>query len=271
MTASETIQMNRNIILACSLLGVNSALIADGDQPQPMHMGDGTVRGERLEPYEDIWIQCALQDGSWTDGGQLTETLLTIGDVLRHSQRVERPNGPVSVSTTYFDRASIAPLRMEQRVTSAEGELLRAVTRTLTEDGYEGKAEQGGQKKEIAGKISSRMWHGGALGLPLVTVDPTRFPVEFTSSMVAFDGTYRTIATLAGHEKLEHRGQTVDAMLVDVEWHHNESGDVYPPGPDGSGGRFWLLPEPPDGLPYVLQYQTDSYLVSTLMDACPGN
>ena len=58
---------------------------------------------------------------------------------------------------------------------------------------------------------------------------------------MSFDGTYRTIATLAGRETFTHDSQQVEVLLVDVEWHHQETGDVYPPGPDASGGRYWLV------------------------------
>jgi len=114
------------------------------------------------------------------------------------------------------------------------------------------------------------MWHGGALGLPLATLAADRYPIEFASSMMAFDGTYRTIATLHGTEMLDHDGDAVEALLVDVEWHHHETGDVYAPGPDASGGRYWLVIDPPDGFAHVPQYKTDTYLVSTLIDACPS-
>lgn len=236
-----------------------------------MRMGDGTVQGERLDDYQITWLQCAKREGGWVNGGPLTESLVSIGEVLRHTQRVEQPNGGVSVSTTYFDRGSLAPLRMEQQAIAPDGNVLVTVTRALGEDGYSGEARKGDQVTEIGGMISSTMWHGAALGLPLATIDAARYPLEFASSMMAFDGTYRTIATLAGRETLRHDGATVEALLVDVEWHHIESGDVYPPGPDASGGRYWLVADPPDNYPYVPQYRTDSYLVSTLLDACPEN
>ena len=87
--------------------------------------------------------------------------------------------------------------------------------------------------------------------------------------MMGFDATYRTVATIVGRDRIAHEGQSVDALMVDIEWHHDQSDDIYPPGPDASGGRFWLVAEPPEGLPYVPQYQTDTYLVSTLIERCP--
>jgi len=56
---------------------------------------------------------------------------------------------------------------------------------------------------------------------------------------------------------------------VDVEWHHRESGDVYLPGPDASGGRYWIVTEPPAGFPYVPRYKTDTYAVEFVGGFCP--
>ncbi len=263
--------MNTKKILAITLLGLSFTACAMANESTSMRMGDGTVRGERLNDYQNNWLQCAKQEDGWVTGAQLAETLVSIGEVLRHTQRAEQSNGMMGISTTYFDRDSLAPLRMERQVTASDGHLVATVTRTLDEKGYNGARKKGDQVTEFAGTISSSMWHGGALGLPLVTIDASRYPVEFASSMMAFDGTYHTIATLAGRETLHHDGAPVEALLVDVEWHHIESGDVYPPGPDASGGRYWLVPDPPDNYPYVPQYRTDTYLVSTLMNACPGS
>lgn len=87
--------------------------------------------------------------------------------------------------------------------------------------------------------------------------------------MVGFDATYDVIAVWAGKETLDFHGQKIEARLIDVEWHHRESGDVYPPGPDASGGRYWVVPNPPSGFPYVPRYQTDTYAVEFTAGICP--
>lgn len=97
-----------------------------------------------------------------------------------------------------------------------------------------GESRRGDEVTNLGGQVDSSMWHGNALGLVLATIDTS-----------------------------------VEVLLVDVEWHHNESGDVYPLGPNASGGRYWIVTDPPPGIPYVPQYRTDTYLVSTLLDGCP--
>ena len=108
------------------------------------------------------------------------------------------------------------------------------------------------------------------MGLPLATLDYQGEPVEFAASMINFDATYKVIATWAGTETFEHNGQDVEATMVDIHWIHNEIGDVYPGGPDESGGRYWLVKNPPEGFPYVPRYKTDTYAVEFVQGACPA-
>jgi hypothetical protein len=78
---------------------------------------------------------------------------------------------------------------------------------------------------------------------------------ESLASMVNFDGSYEVTARRVGKETVTRPDDSaVEIFLLDVGWHHRESGDNYPPGPDGSGGRYWPVPDPPPGMPYVLRY-----------------
>ncbi len=113
------------------------------------------------------------------------------------------------------------------------------------------------------------MLHGAALGLPLAMLEYQDEPLHFKASMVSFDGTYEVKATWVGRAVLQFEGNDIEAWLIDVEWHHNESGDIYPAGPDESGGRYWVVSNPPEGFPYVPRYQTDTYAVEFISGVCP--
>lgn len=130
--------MNTKKILAITLLGLSFTACAMANESTSIRMGDGTVRGERLNDYQNNWLQCAKQEDGWVTGAQLAETLVSIGEVLRHTQRAEQSNGMVGISTTYSDRDSLAPLRMERQVTASDGHVVATVTRTLDEKGYNG-------------------------------------------------------------------------------------------------------------------------------------
>ncbi len=232
-------------------------------------VGDGAIQGDKLAPYQYTWKQCAKQDGAWTPLSDLTEELVTIGDsIFRHRQTRLGPNDVSVVSTTYFSRASLAPLRMETKAVATDGQTLMASFRDLDESGYQGVARGKKGEEVLAGKITSNMLHGGALGLPLTTLAKDKGSEAFKASMMQFDATYDVVVTWRGQEPLEFEGHTIDAFVADVRWHHHETGDVYEPGPEGSGGRFWLVPNPPSGFPYVPRYKTDSYAVEFVPDTC---
>lgn len=237
-------------------------------------MGDGQVDGNKIEPYEFTWRQCSLQDNKWIDGGSITEKATVVNDdgnvTLRHEQTTRRPDGIRSVAITWFDRESLAPLKMKTTHYDPDGNTLAESQFRLTENGYQGSKMKGGQSQDVSGDVSSMQYHGVAFGLPFATLDlPDDLPVELPASMISFDATYRVIATLGGKERLAFNGKVVDAWYVDVEWHHLGLGDIYPPGPDASGGRYWIVNDPPEGVPYVPRYKTDTYIVEISPSVCP--
>lgn len=257
--------MKVNPLIALLLPAVGGA----ADASNEMIVGDGQIDGRKVEPFELTWQQCAFQDGQWISQGAVTEALAPIGDtVLRLRRNVRQSNGVTGVSTTYFDRESFAPIRIENEVTGADGSLLAYSQRDLTADGYEGFAVRGEDKKIVQGAVSSNMLDGGSLGLPLATIGYQNEPLEFLASMMSFDASYRVKAEWVGREVLEYGDQQIESWMIDIEWHHEELGDVYPPGPDASGGRYWVVPNPPDGFPYVPRYKTDTYAVEFIESIC---
>ncbi len=234
-----------------------------------MSVGDGMIDGRRIHPYEFSWQQCSLADGQWQNRASLTEAMATHGDSqLRRRQTVVRPDGTVVQSDNYFDRGSFALLRMEMEAT-LDGVTVATSKRQFDANGYSGVIGRGDESTAVKGKIDTSMLHGGALGLPLSTLEYQDKPLHFKASMVSFDGTYEVKATWVGREVLQFEGNDIEAWLIDVEWHHNESGDIYPAGPDESGGRYWVVSNPPEGFPYVPRYQTDTYAVEFISGVCP--
>jgi len=258
--------------LVTSLVLASTILLAG---PIIVEVGDGTIRGSAIEPYAYTWRQCMKKEGAWVDGGAMHERMTRVTEdgreYLRHEQDSQRPDGGGSASVTYFDAETLGPLRVEVKAHDAEGNSRGAARYALTPDGYSGSKTRGDQSKVVSGKLSSNMYHGMAFGLALAAVEKeTELPIQMPASMLSFDASYRVIATSAGVEELVIGDRSVTAQLVDVEWHHIESGDVYPPGPDASGGRYWIVSNPPDGVPYVPRYQTDTYAVEITRDICPG-
>ena len=232
---------------------------------------DDRIDGRKLRSYDLSWNQCVLQEGNWTSSGAFLEVLVPIGEqLLRHRQTNNIPDGSRVTSTSYFDQQSMALLRVEQEMKNPDGTAAAQAEYIFTSEGYTGSKRRDNQSKNVSGSITSNMLHGAALGLPLATLPMQDEPLTFEASMIGMDASYDVSATWAGTEDLQDSaGNTVTAMLVDVKWKHRESGDVYPPGPDASGGRYWIVNQPPVGFPYVPIYKTDTYVVEFLQKFCP--
>ncbi|MEM7280482.1 MAG: hypothetical protein AAF438_02450, partial [Pseudomonadota bacterium] len=216
--------------------------VAWGNSAFTLSPGDGEIDGRKLAPYKLTWKQCTKQENAWVPMSDLTEELVAVGtSILRHRQTSLSPEGAQIAATTFFDRHSLTPVRMETLVRGANGEILLTSEREISESGYTGLTQRGDQQKTVSGRITSNMFHGGALGLPLATIVKLSGSVELQASMMQFDGTYDVTVTWQGQHTLKYDGQSIEAYLADVRWHHLESGDIYPPGPQASGGRFWLV------------------------------
>lgn len=264
--------MRRLLIVLLLALGIGP-LAAAVTVIQP---GDGQVDGTRIRPYQQIWRQCSRQDGAWVDGGTFAETLIEVKDgerMWRLEQSSERPDGRRGQTVIHYDRRSLSPLRMESRQFGPDDTELASASYSFDAQGYKGQVIRGDETREVSGDaVTSQQFPGGNFGLALATLDPEKdFPAELPSSMVQFDAGYRVIATVAGQEALETASGSVDAWLIDVEWHHLGTDDVYPGGPDQSGGRYWVVPRPPQGFPYVPRYQTDTYAVEFVQGTCPAS
>lgn len=234
-------------------------------------MGDGQIDGRTVAAYDHSWSQCNLQDGKWVTGPSLRERATIIGkNLLRIDQHSTLPGNVTSNARFYFDRASLAPMRFEREFLAPDGRTLATRTFDFDEKGYRAEIFQKGETTAKAGKLSSAMFSATTMGIPLSTVNFGDRTVEFTALMTNFDASYAIRARKTGQEMLQTEKGSVPVNWIDVEWKHNEAGDIYPPGPDASGGRYWITETATPGLPRIVRYKTDSYVVEFVPKYCPA-
>jgi len=222
-------------------------------------MGDGEIVGDQLKPYDFTWNQCTYQDGEWVNGPPVRETLEIRSDgQFELSQFSSAPDGEQTVITHVLDARSLRRTELIQKVKTPDGVELGSARLTFSSDGFTVKV---GDEERPGGSISSNMYDGAYLGLPLSTVDYSDGGFALDAAMLAVQGTYRVEAFPMGVETIALVNGSANAQRVDVWWLHHESGDIYEPGPDGSGGRYWLLTTPQTDLPRVLAYKTDTYAI----------
>ena len=264
---SPTEDSRLNIPAYILTLLMTAAVAADEDS-RTVELGDGSIDGEGLTPYKLRWQQCSWQDGEQVAGAPLIEALVVINDfTYRLRQISDAGNGVRSQANVYLDRQTLAPQRLESEIVR-NGERVRGMSVRFASGGYEGTRTGPDGDSDVTGAASNTMLHGMALGLPLAAMGPQDTAIRVGASMVAFDATYDVTATWVGPDELLHDGQVVESWMVDVDWHHRENGDRYPPGPDASGGRYWVVSDPPSGFPHVPIYKTDTYAVEFVSRFC---
>lgn len=249
-------------LMASCAIGIRSDAaipLQDEIEKTEIFMGDGQIGGEELEPYDFTWNQCTFQDGEWVTGLPVRETLQLRSDgQIELSQFSSAPDGAQTVITHVLDAQSLRRTELIQKVKTPDGTELGSARLSFSSDGFTIKA---GDEERPGGTISSNMYGGAYLGLPLSMVDYSDGAVVLDAGMLAVQGTYRVEAFPMGVETIGLVNGSVYAQRVDVRWLHHESGDIYEPGPDGSGGRYWLLTTPQTDLPRVLAYKTDTYAI----------
>lgn len=253
------------MILSLAVLAMASA-----NTPVPIKMGDGRIDGRKITPYDHSWNQCNLKDGAWVAGPSLRERATIIGEkLLRIDQHATLPGNVTSNMHFYFDRATLAPVRLEREFLAPDGRTLASRNFDFGENGYRAEIFQKGETTAKSGALSSNMYSATTMGLPLSTLAFDEKPVEFTALMTNFDASYAIRATKTGQETIQSDNGAIPVDWIDVEWKHNEIGDIYPPGPDASGGRYWITRSAVDGYPRILRYKTDSYVVEFVPKYCP--
>lgn len=189
--------------------------------------------------------------------------------MLRIEQSGELPNGIKNSASYFLDRGSLSPIMTERTFQAPDGKIVASQQWMFDENGYHAMIFQQAKKVEKTGRLSSQMYDAMILGIPLSTLSYGSTPFALKAFMTNFDGSYQLIASKAGEETVSHNGQEVAVNWIDVKWLHEQSGDIYPAGPDASGGRYWITKEATTGLPRVIRYKTDSYAIEFLPSICP--
>lgn len=231
--------------------------------------GNNSFDGSVLNAYDLEWLQCRYDGESWRSGPNLREALVPMGELLLIRQNSVRPDGLMNQLEVTLSKNTMMPSSSKVEISTPDGNPAYVAVHHIGTDGYNGYVTRGGETKQVSGSINNQMLHGGTMGLPLASLRRVDGQVSFDASMLQFDGTYKVVAKWVGSETLLVNDQSVTVQWVDVSWLHNESGDIYKMGPNESGGRYWLINEPAEGMPYVLRYQTDTYAIEFVKDRCP--
>ena len=232
------------------------------DEVRVIDLKSGEFSLQSVSEYSYTWHQCALQEGNWITMPNLTEDLSVIReDLVRLRQTTVMPNGMLQLSTQYYDRVTFAPLKLEVDVGAPGQDRVYQARYTLDASGFKGSVKRSDGETAISGVITSQMLNGTTMGLPLAMIGDWNLPTFFKASMMSFEGSYEVTAEKVGTKLIKISDEEVEVLQIDVHWKHLESGDIYAPGPNETGGQYWVLSNASDHLPHVIRYKTDSYAI----------
>lgn len=254
------------LVMTASLVLVGSSTAA---AEHAIAVGAESVDGRRIGAYEARWSQRMLQEGQWAEVGQIEEKATVTRqdgvEVLRHSQTMES-QGMQMINTMIFDRASLAPRHLERRIVNGPPQAPTSVVYSFSDRQIAGEALIAEETKAFAIETPGPMFYGMTFGLVLAALPLEEgYVAELPASMPQQRTTYSVRAEVVGKETLTTRsGESVDAWVVATAWKDLASGDVSPGGADASGGAYYVLPNPPEGMPYVPRYVNDSVRIEVI-------
>ncbi len=261
------IRMNILVTLALFLLPLTWIVcVATADDTA----GAGAVEGRRIGAYEARWSQKMLQDGEWAEIGRIEEkATLSRHDgteVLEHSQTLDWQGQPRTVNTMIFDRASLLPRRLERKIVDGPPEAPTSIVYSFGDREIKGEALIAEETKSFAIETPGPMFDGLTFGLVLAAL-PLKdgFVAELPATMPQMRANYSVRAEVVGKERITTPGGgSVEAWVVATAWKDLASGEVSPGGADASGGAYFVVPNPPKGMPYVPMYVNESLKIELI-------
>ena len=273
--------ISKSMIWLCVLSMVTGPVPAEPDKSIPLvGVGHPSLSTDKLQfPNAVYYIRVKNQSGEWTTAGTFTE----YGKVKEDSEKtsVERTqvrtfkDGKSYLShRVVFDKKTLGPISTHRK--SSVATLPKGFVAEFDLE-YKDRKLQGTQQKIGADKpnpfpareLSQPMFEGDMLGLllsalPLEQGYAARLPVMYSQMNIS----YWVVARVVGSRDFTTAsGKKVRAWAVETDWHDMESDDVSPGG--GSGGTYYVVPDPPPGYPHVPKYINDTFDTEVIPQLLP--
>ncbi len=260
--------MLRRLIFTLAFLCFTTSLTSYA-APTIVKVGSEIIDGTRLKPFSAHWDQFSLMEGKRVHSATYNETLEIIAHdgvpQLKHIQVVKDQSGTQVTNTTIFDRATLKPLVIEQKMEGVPegspdnrsfvfGESQYAISVILPD----------GKEHNRTVHLPVEMFNVSNLGLvfaamPLKLGETYRMPSVFPQYQ---DGMYWMDATVSGEKTFKNKdGKDVSAWQVDIRWINIKGGVEYPAGPNHSGGAYYIAKKGSTGIAPVPAYVNDTIAI----------
>lgn len=238
-------------------------------KPVIVQVGSPLVDGNQLTPFSAQWDQFSMVEGQRVKSATYQETLeiVTIDDIeqLKHVQVVNDQSGTQVTNTTYFDRVTLKPLSIEQRMKGVPKGTPDNRTFKFADKQYDVTVIMPDEKTHARTvHMPVNMFNVSNLGLvfaamPLELGAKYRMPSAFPQYQ---DGMYWMDVSVSGEKTFKNQdGTQTQAWQVDIHWINIKEGDEYPAGPTKSGGAYYIAKKGSKGIPPVPAYVNDSIAI----------
>ncbi len=244
-------------VAANSLLLISLTLTCMADQA--IIRGDEPLAGiEQIKPFHGVWSQRAAGEDGWTDAGTIEERLELLQDGnWRHTQISHRPDSSRVEAIRILAADTLLVRSLEQTLHGFPDTAPRSINVVFQDHQIRKQTRMSdGQVVEAKTCMPFDGYDGMIFGLVLAAL-PLKEGMQYRlpSVMSAFMHGFWANADMKLAEPVKLAdGKDYRQWRVDVEWLNINDGDIYPPGPDESGGSYYILENPPAGTPPVYRY-----------------
>lgn len=237
-------------------------------------VGDGQVKAGALQPFQATWKVVAKGQQAGQVLSLITETLsVRKTDEREIYHRLQVTSGSDGVNSTLaevtFSKEGLEPLSSHtKRGEQTAWDLSLAIEEGVTHAQGEARTKSGGPLEAIDRKAKIAAFDGAILGLvlsalPLEEGFKTQLPVLWIASA----SEYTVTARVTGRRSFpDGRGGQIEAWAVAVDWLDLNSGQTFDGGDEGSGGTYYVVPDPPQGFPHVPAYINSSASIELLVE-----
>ncbi len=225
------------------------------------------VDPNRLKPFHAHWVQKQTQDGEQQLSPiTIEEQLSRNGDGhWVHQQTMHHAEKSIKVyHSRTFDQHSMRLMNQSTQYENAPPKAPKSLSYELFNNHFTGLVTAADNSiTEIKHPLSMPMFDGQIAGLamaalPLATDKKWSMPMTIPTMKAEF----WLEASVTGKQSMAaHNGQQVEVWVVDALWHNLTDGDVYPGGPEHSGGTYYITVDQQPGQPVVMAYANNSTVI----------
>ena len=240
-----------------------------------INVGSSIVKGQTIKPFTATWSMKQPIKGEWREVATITETLKQskvdekLIMVREQITRIPSTEGQ-QIETISFNPETLEPISLK---VESKGKFPPQAVKEGHVD-YKGTLVTGSlttfedKTVEIKQENTIPMFETAMLGL-IIAALPLKegYTAELPANFVLQGTKWFVRVRVSGRKTFDAgNGKKVEAWAVETDWREAKSDSEYSysGGTGGSGGTYYVVPNPPSGFPLVPQYINSSVNIEVI-------